>query len=549
MSRDEMSALQGKRLNKLVNLVYHNVPFYRNKMQEMDLSPDDIQTIEDIVKLPFTTKQDLRDNYPYGLQAAPASEIVRVHASSGTTGNPTIVGYTRRDLSVWSEVMSRCLSAYGVTRNDTFSVSYGYGLFTGGLGAHYGVENLGATVIPASTGNTEKHVRLIRDLGITGIACTPSYALYLAEVVERMGLTKNDINLRIGAFGAEPWTESMRKEIEERLGLKGYNIYGLSEIMGPGVSYECQEQHGSHINEDHFYPEIINPETLERLPDGEVGELVFTTLTKEGMPLLRYRTKDLTSLMEGECPCGRTNIRMSGIVGRSDDMLIIRGINVFPSQVESVILDMPQFEPQYMLVVDRKNNLDSLQVQVEVRKDFFSDDMGSMLAMKKALSDKLKSVLSISAEVKLMEPNSIARSEGKSKRVIDNRENKTGRINDVTKTLAKYDINMHAFSMAESTDFGILRLIVSDVEKAVEVLRAENFAVMLTDVVCISCPNVAGSLAKVLDYLAAENIFIEYMYAFAQGDTAHVVIRPSNVERCVEILNKFNCNVLTKNSL
>ena len=417
--RDERSA--GKRLNKLVNLVYHNVPFYRNKMQEMDLSPDDIQTIEDIVKLPFTTKQDLRDNYPYGLQAAPASEIVRVHASSGTTGNPTIVGYTRRDLSVWSEVMSRCLSAYGVTRNDTFSVSYGYGLFTGGLGAHYGVENLGATVIPASTGNTEKHVRLIRDLGITGIACTPSYALYLAEVVERMGLTKNDINLRIGAFGAEPWTESMRKEIEERLGLKGYNIYGLSEIMGPGVSYECQEQHGSHINEDHFYPEIINPETLERLPDGEVGELVFTTLTKEGMPLLRYCTKDLTSLMEGECPCGRTNIRMSGIVGRSDDMLIIRGINVFPSQVESVILDMPQFEPQYMLVVDRKNNLDSLQVQVEVRKDFFSDDMGSMLAMKKALSDKLKSVLSISAEVKLMEPNSIARSEGKSKRVIDNR--------------------------------------------------------------------------------------------------------------------------------
>ena len=240
MSRDEMSALQGKRLNKLVNLVYHNVPFYRNKMQEMDLSPDDIQTIEDIVKLPFTTKQDLRDNYPYGLQAAPASEIVRVHASSGTTGNPTIVGYTRRDLSVWSEVMSRCLSAYGVTRNDTFSVSYGYGLFTGGLGAHYGVENLGATVIPASTGNTEKHVRLIRDLGITGIACTPSYALYLAEVVERMGLTKKDIGLRIGAFGAEPWTESMRKEIEERLGLKGYNIYGLSEIMGPGVSYECQ---------------------------------------------------------------------------------------------------------------------------------------------------------------------------------------------------------------------------------------------------------------------------------------------------------------------
>lgn len=417
MSRDEMHALQSKRLQKLVALVYHNVPFYRNKMQEMDLSPDDIRSIDDIVKLPFTTKQDLRDNYPYGLQAAPASEIVRVHASSGTTGNPTIVGYTRRDLSVWSEVMSRCLAAYGVTREDTFSVSYGYGLFTGGLGAHYGVENLGATVIPASTGNTEKHVRLIRDLGITGIACTPSYALYLAETVERMGLTKDDIKLRIGAFGAEPWTDNMRKEIEERLGLKGYNLYGLSEIMGPGVSFECQEQNGSHINEDHFYPEIINPETLEQLPSGQQGELVFTTLTKEGMPLLRYRTKDLCSLMEGTCACGRTSVRMS----RSDDMLIIRGINVFPSQVESVILGMPEFEPQYMLVVDRQNNLDILQVQVEVRRDFFSDDLGRMLAMKKTLSDKLKSVLSISADIKLMEPNSISRSEGKSKHVIDKR--------------------------------------------------------------------------------------------------------------------------------
>lgn len=421
MSRDAMHELQSKRLQKLVTLVYHNVPFYRNKMQELDLLPDDIRSIDDIVKLPFTTKQDLRDNYPYGFLAAPRSEIVRVHASSGTTGNPTVVGYTRRDLSIWSETMSRCLAAYGVTRDDTFSVSYGYGLFTGGLGAHYGVENLGATVIPASTGNTEKHVKLIRDLNITGIACTPSYALYLAECIERMGITKEELGLRVGAFGAEPWTENMRKEIQERLGLKGYNLYGLSEIMGPGVSYECQEQYGSHIAEDHFYPEIINPETTERIPNGQAGELVFTTLTKEGMPLLRYRTKDLCSLLEGDCPCGRTSVRMSPIMGRSDDMLIIRGINVFPSQVESVILGMPEFEPRYMLVVDRKNNLDALQVQVEVRKDFFSDDMGRMLEMKKHLSDRLKSVLSISAEVKLMEPNSIARSEGKSQRVIDNR--------------------------------------------------------------------------------------------------------------------------------
>lgn len=421
MPREQMRELQGKRLCKLVQYVYHNVPFYRHKMQEMDLTPDDIREIEDITKLPFTTKQDLRDNYPYGLMAAPLSEVVRVHASSGTTGNPTIVGYTRRDLSIWSEVMSRCLSAYGVTRDDTFSVSYGYGLFTGGLGAHYGVENLGATVIPASTGNTEKHVRLIRDLHITGIACTPSYALYLAEVVERMGIRKEELGLRIGAFGAEPWTEHMRQEIQSRLGLKGYNIYGLSEIMGPGVSYECQEQYGSHINEDHFYPEIIDPVTCQNLPYGTQGELVFTTLTKEGMPLLRYRTKDLTSLIADPCPCGRTSVRMTPIMGRSDDMLIIRGINVFPSQVESVILGMKEFEPQYLLVVDRKNNLDTLEVQVEVRRDFFSDDIGSMLKLKKTLSDRLKSVLSISAEVKLVEPNSIARSQGKSKRVIDNR--------------------------------------------------------------------------------------------------------------------------------
>ena len=421
MDRESLRKIQSIRLKKIVEHVYHNTPFYRKKMQELGITPDDINSIDDIVKLPFTTKYDLRDNYPFGLCAVPMSQIVRIHASSGTTGKPTVVGYTRKDLSSWTECLSRAFTAYGADSSDFFHVAYGYGLFTGGLGAHAGAENIGASVIPMSSGNTEKQITLMHDFGSTVLCCTPSYALYLAEVVERMGLTKNDINLRIGAFGAEPWTESMRKEIEERLGLKGYNIYGLSEIMGPGVSYECQEQHGSHINEDHFYPEIINPETLERLPDGEVGELVFTTLTKEGMPLLRYRTKDLTSLMEGECPCGRTNIRMSGIVGRSDDMLIIRGINVFPSQVESVILDMPQFEPQYMLVVDRKNNLDSLQVQVEVRKDFFSDDMGSMLAMKKALSDKLKSVLSISAEVKLMEPNSIARSEGKSKRVIDNR--------------------------------------------------------------------------------------------------------------------------------
>ena len=422
MSRDQMHDLQGKRLQKLVKKVYHSTPFYRRKMQEMDLTPGDIRTIEDIVKLPFTTKQDLRDNYPYGMFAVPNSEIVRIHASSGTTGNPTIVGYTRNDLEIWQECMARCLAAYGLTSNDVFSISYGYGLFTGGLGAHYGAEFLGATVVPASTGNTEKHVKLIRDLGITGIASTPSYALYLAEVIEKMGIDVGELKLRTGVFGAEPWTENMRREIESRLHINAYNVYGLSEIMGPGVAYECKCKNGSHIAEDHFYPEIISPETLENLPAGQKGELVFTTLTKEGMPLLRYRTKDLCSIMEGECPCGRTNVRISRIMGRSDDMLIIRGINVFPSQVESVILDMPEFEPHYQLIVDRVNNLDTLQVLVEVRKEYLSDEISRMLALKKRLADKLKSVLTVGADVKLVEPNTIARSDGKSKRVIDKRK-------------------------------------------------------------------------------------------------------------------------------
>src|SRR5574344_319952 len=425
MSREDMRALQGRRLHKIVDYVYHNVPFYRKKLQEMDLRPDDINTIDDIVKLPFTTKKDLRDNYPFNLQAAPRSEIVRIHASTGTTGQPTIVGYTRKDIGIWSECMARCLTAYGVTRDDIFSVAYGYGLFTGGLGAHYGVENLGAAVVPTSTGNTDKHVRLIRDLGITGIACTPSYALYLAETMEKMGITKDQIKLRVGAFGAEPWTESMRQEIQNRLGLKAFNLYGLSEIMGPCVSYECECQHGSHICKDHFYPEVINPVTLEPVPAGETGELVFTTLTKEGMPLLRYRTRDLCSLMTGECECGRTAVRMGRIMGRSDDMLIIRGINVFPSQVESVVLSMKEFAPRYLLVVDRVNNLDTLQVQVELRQEYFDqnfDTIATFQVLQKKLADKLKSVLSISAQVQLKAPGTIERSSGKSKFVIDNRK-------------------------------------------------------------------------------------------------------------------------------
>ena len=425
MPREQMRALQGKRLHKIVTYVYHNVPFYRAKLQALDITPDDITSINDIVKLPFTTKQDLRDNYPFGLQAAPSSEIIRIHASSGTTGNPTIVGYTRKDVGVWSECMARCLTSYGITRDDIFSVAYGYGLFTGGLGVHYGVETLGAAVVPASTGSTEKHVRLLRDLGITGIACTPSYALHLAETMEKLGISRDEIKLRVGAFGAEPWTENMRQEIEERLGLKAYNLYGLSEIMGPCVSYECECQHGSHVNEDHYFPEIIDPDTLEPRPYGTPGELVFTTLTKEGMPLLRYRTRDLCTLYDDPCPCGRTSVRMGRLMGRSDDMLIIRGINVFPSQVESVILSMPECAPRYQLIVDRIGNLDSLTVQVEMRQEYFAqgfDTFEPIFRLERELAAKLKSVLSISAKVEVKQPGTIARSEGKSKFVIDNRK-------------------------------------------------------------------------------------------------------------------------------
>ena len=421
MSREEMRQLQGARLRKLVDNVYHNVPFYREKMQAMNIMPDDIKTIDDIKKLPFTTKQDLRDNYPFGLNAVPQSEIVRVHASSGTTGRPTVVGYTRRDLAVWSEAIARCLAAFGASRQDTISVAYGYGLFTGGLGLHYGVEHLGASVVPTSSGNTDKHILLIKDLGITGVACTPSYALHMAEVMRKKGITPDDLKLRIGIFGGEPWTENMRKSLEEKLQINAYNIYGLSEIMGPGVSHECECKCGSHIIEDHFFPEIINPETCEVLPEGEQGELVFTTLTKEGMPLLRYRTKDLCSLIYEPCECGRTSVRMTRIMGRSDDMLIIRGINVFPSQIESVILQLPEFEPQYLLVVTRENNRDNLEVQVELKEEYYSDEINKTIEMRDRLARRLQSVLSMSADVKIVSPNTLERSVGKSKRVIDNR--------------------------------------------------------------------------------------------------------------------------------
>lgn len=422
MDRDEMRKLQGIRLKRVVERVYHNTPFYRKKMQEMGVTPDDIQSIDDIVKLPFTVKQDLRDNYPFDLMASPMSEIVRLHASSGTTGKPIVVGYTRKDLSIWSEVVARCLTSVGVTKQDMVQVAYGYGLFTGGLGLHGGVENLGGTVIPMSSGNTQKQIQLMHDFGAKVLACTPSYALFLGETIKDSGIPREEFQLKTGIFGAEPWTENMRKEIEESLGIKAYDIYGLTEIIGPGVGGECECQCGTHLWEDHFLPEIVDPVTLQPVEPGQQGELVFTTITKEGMPMIRYRTRDLTSLTYEKCACGRTAVRMARILGRSDDMLIIRGVNVFPSQVESVILELPEFEPHYLILVDRVNNTDTFQIQVEVRAEYYSDEITKMLELKKKIASRMQSVIGLQPEIKLVEPRSIERSMGKAKRVIDNRK-------------------------------------------------------------------------------------------------------------------------------
>lgn len=385
MSRDELADLQSKRLVKVVNRVYHNVEYYRKKMQAVGIEPGDIQGIEDLDKLPYTTKDDLRDTYPFGLFAAPQSEIVRIHASSGTTGKATVVGYTRKDIDTWAECVARALTMAGVTRGDTIQVAYGYGLFTGGLGAHYGAEHLGATVVPMSTGNTKKLTTMMIDFGVTAIACTPSYLLHIAETLEANGDIPN-IKLKAAICGAEPWTEQMRLQIEDKLHISAHDIYGLSEIMGPGVACDCKYHKGLHVFEDHFLPEIIDPETLKPIGAGQTGELVFTTLTKEGLPLIRYRTKDLTSISYDKCECGRTLARISRFKGRSDDMLIIRGVNVFPSQVEAALLEMGGTTPHYMMIVDRVNNLDTLEVQVEVEERFFSDEIKELENLTKKIA-------------------------------------------------------------------------------------------------------------------------------------------------------------------
>ena len=420
-SREYLSELQSKRLRDCVNRVYHNVPYYRKRMQEAGILPGDIRTIDDLKKLPFTYKQDLRDNYPFGVFAAPMSEIVRLHASSGTTGRPTVVGRTRKDLDIWSECVARALSLSGVTNKDIVQVGYGYGLFTGGLGLHYGVEKVGATVLPSGTGGTERQLELMMDLGVTAIACTPSYLVHMGDVAQKMGIDfRRDTKLKRAILGAEPWTEGMRKHIEETMGIKAYDIYGTSEMAGPMYT-ECEERNGIHMQSDTVYVEIIDPDTGEVLPEGEKGELVFTALDKEAFPLLRYRTRDICVLSRRPCSCGRTHVRMSKPMGRSDDMLIIRGVNVFPSQIETVLLN-EGYTPNYQIVLDRERNNDTFDVYVEVSSDQFSDLMSQIQRMEKNLESALRTMLGIGPKVHLVAPKTITRSEGKAVRVIDKRK-------------------------------------------------------------------------------------------------------------------------------
>ena len=421
MDRESMKKLQLERLQKTVKTCYEKVPFYRKKFDKMGIKPEDIKSLDDITKLPFTTKYDLRDEYPFGLNAVPMDQIVRVHASSGTTGKPVVGTYTKNDIDNWAEGAARVLAVGDVGPGDVVQVSYGYGLFTGGLGAHDAAGKLGAVQLPTSAGNSEKQIMRMKDFGSTALCCTPSYALHLCEVMEKMGIKKEDLKLRVGFFGAEPWTWGIRREIEEKMGIKAIDIYGLTEMCGPGVGGECEYQDGTHIWEDMFYPEIINPETLEPVAPGEEGELVFTSLCKEAMPIIRYRTRDLTHLIYEPCKCGRTAVRIGKILGRSDDMLIIRGVNVFPSQIEAVLSEFNAFTPQYFITVDRIDNEDTFDLDVELREEYFSPNPAKQMLFIKPLYDRLVSVCGIKPNIHILPPGNIQRSMGKAKHVNDKR--------------------------------------------------------------------------------------------------------------------------------
>ena len=419
--REEIAALQCYRLIRMVRRVYENVPFYRKKLDEMGIQPGDIRTLDDLRRLPFTYKQDLRDNYPYGLFAVPQAQLARIHASSGTTGKQTVVGYTHNDLKIWGEITARALSAAGVTAEDFVHISYGYGLFTGGLGLHEGATTLGASVIPVSTGNTKRQIQIMQDFGSNCLCCTPSYAMHIAETMQQMGVDPSSLKLRAGIFGAEPWTEAMRRRIEEMMHIRAYDIYGMSELMGPGVAYECSAQDGMHINEDHFIVEVIDPETGEPVPDGEKGELVFTCISKEALPLIRYRTRDISAVTREKCSCGRTFLRMKKPQGRTDDMLIIRGVNVFPSQVESVLLGFDFVTPNYQITVSREGALDSVSIDVEMAEGVAFDTVREVESRARMLRSAIEQVLNIAATVRLVPPGTLERSEGKARHVVDTR--------------------------------------------------------------------------------------------------------------------------------
>ena len=426
MRRSELESLQLTRLQSLLQRVYENVPAYRAKFDAEGFDPATLESLADLARVPFTVKDDLRAAYPYALFAAPMRDIVRVHSSSGTTGQITVVGYTQGDIDRWADLMARTFASAGVTPDDVVQVTYGYGLFTGGLGAHYGSERLGALTVPVSGGNTRRQIQILKDFGVTVLACTPSYALLIAETALEMGIDVRDLPLRVGVFGAEPWSENMRSQIERAMGIKAIDIYGLSEVMGPGVASECVHQNGLHVFEDHFLVEILDTETLQPLPDGEYGEVVFTTLTKEGIPVIRYRTRDISRIIPGACPCGRTFRRMERITGRTDDMLIIRGVNVFPSQIEQVLAGVPGVAPHYQLVLTKRGSLDHVQVQVEVAPEFGFDEVRELERLQRTVKGQIESALAVSIEVKLVEHKSIARSEGKAKRVVDLRSETEG---------------------------------------------------------------------------------------------------------------------------
>jgi phenylacetate-CoA ligase len=426
MPREQLAELQLERLKSLLRRVYDNVGLYREKFDEAGFDPDSLQSLDDLSRVPFTVKNDLRSAYPYGMFAVPLRDIVRVHSSSGTTGQITVVGYTQGDIDRWADLMARTYASAGATAEDVIQVTYGYGLFTGGLGAHYGSERLGALTVPVSGGNTKRQVQILKDFGVTVLACTPSYALLIGETAHELGIDPRELPLKIGVFGAEPWSENMRKQIEEVLGITAIDIYGLSEVMGPGVAAECTQQHGLHVFEDHFLVEIIDEETLQPVPDGEYGEVVFTTLTKEGIPVVRYRTRDISRIIPEQCECGRTFRRIERVTGRTDDMLIIRGVNVFPSQIEQVLAGVPGVAPHYQVVLSKKGSLDHVQVHVEVAPDFSFDEVKELERLQRRVKSEIESALAVSIEVKLVEPKTIARSEGKAKRVLDLRTESEG---------------------------------------------------------------------------------------------------------------------------